>query len=553
MGRRLLALLLSLVLLPGVAGADAVTDLAERLRAQPADRMARDSLRHVAAEDPDALARARAWEALLAVGDDRFTWQRLVAGLRSPAERERMLETLLLFDMPVLSELLESLPDVLPRTLLDIAATSKDTRLRIRAIETASRIAAWALDLLSRGYLPDEARQQAIDHARAQDFLKRFSRLTEAGMRALLADSDEEVRRAAAGYFVVVPAREPATAEALLAATRDPNPYVRDNAAMALANVRHAPPGFAQRVAERIAQGDPDPNVARKLRDANAAALCSDPRARDGLAAVILHRKGDRFLRQALAARCRLEGKTAIALLDRLDGALVRKLVSSRGWSIADLVRAEEDPPPWVMLQRMVPAEARDTWLLEQAADASLGWKQRIALLANMENLDDPDVRQRLLDWLVAGVREGGIDANDYLQVFASLGYIGIRTLAEAFVRDPEGLARAWEIVRQAQARAALCAASASSCGSVPAPGAEDVPAIARLIRAVANDNRRLGLLVRLLNLYALGQDPELRRLAREAGITSVLLEAMQRPGGCRAVRPAIHSLQGQMMPPECD
>jgi len=525
--------------------------LAEYLRAHPNARRVRKALRHAASTDGNALVRARAWGALLATGDRRFTWRRLLDELRSPAGRERMLETLRLFELPVASELLQGLPDALPQALLEIAASERNnTGLRVKALEAARGLGAWALDLLSRSHVPSAAQRKATDHARARAFLDRFSRLTEPRVRALLGDPDPSIRRAAAYWFAAIPAREPATAEALLAALDDPNEFVRDNAAMAIAAVRAAPPGFAARLEARIARGDPDANVVARLRDARAAMLCADPQVQDRLAAVILHREGDRFLRQALASRCRLEEAAARSLLERLDGALVHTLAATGEWPPSDLVRAEEDPAPWSLVRRMVPASVRDAWLLERAAAS--GWKDRLALLTHVENRHDPKIRRQLLDWLVEGVRTGAIDADAYLRLFAPLGYASIRALAEALARDAQGLARATALVEAADNLATRCAAAGSSCGRVPGPGAQDIEWIAQSIRSAAQDMRRLGLLVRLLRLYHLGQDPESRRKAWEAGITPILLEAMKRPGGCEAVRPAIHSLIGRMTPPQC-
>ena len=517
----------------------AAAGLAAYLRGHPGEHAAREALRRAAEGDADARVRARAWVALLVTRDRRFTWERLLARLRAPATRERVLETLARFDTPVPAELLESLPDALPRTLLDIAATPGDTQARVKALRILNRVSRWPAGEGSTGA-----------HARA--LADRFSRLAEPRVRSLLTDRNAEVRRAAAGFFAAVPAREPATIVALLAATGDASRYVRDEAAAALATLRSVPPGFARRLAERLARGDADKNVARRLRDAYAAALCADPQAQERLAAVILYREGDGVLRQTLASHCRLEGEAARKLLHRLGGTLVDRLAASRGGPLAELVRAGDDPPPWALIRRMVPAGVRDAWLLQQAAVPSLGWKARMALLARMEARDAPRVRQELLGWLVKGVRAGGIDAAGYLKVFAPLGYAGIRALADAFAQDERNLARARELMEQAQAHAARCAAAASSCGSVPEPGAEDIPGIAKRIRAVAHDAPRLALLVRLLNLYALGRDMELQRRAWEAGITPTLLEAMGRPGGCEAVRPAIHSLLGRMKPPVC-
>jgi len=302
--------------------------LAEYLRAHPNARRVRKALRHAASTDGNALVRARAWGALLATGDRRFTWRRLLDELRSPAGRERMLETLRLFELPVASELLQGLPDALPQALLEIAASERNnTGLRVKALEAARGLGAWALDLLSRSHVPSAAQRKATDHARARAFLDRFSRLTEPRVRALLGDPDPSIRRAAAYWFAAIPAREPATAEALLAALDDPNEFVRDNAAMAIAAVRAAPPGFAARLEARIAR-----------------VLCADPQVQDRLAAVILHREGDRFLRQALASRCRLEEAAARSLLERLDGALVHTLAATGEWPPSDLVPCGKPP-----------------------------------------------------------------------------------------------------------------------------------------------------------------------------------------------------------------
>ena len=531
----------------------AAWQLAEYLLAHPGHRTVRETLRRMAEADSSAMARAHAWRALLATDDPRFTWQRVIGKIRSPVSRLQALETLKLIDMPVPSRLLATLPDALVETLLDLARDRRqDTRLRLEALGTARRLGEWALDIFSRGYTPDEADRQKADEGRARAFLRRFTTITEPRIRALFKDPDPGIRREAVYWFAAIPARDPSTAEALLVALDDPSEYVRDNAAMALAVVQSAPSGIAARLETRIARGDPDPNVVRKLHEAQSALLCADPQARDRLAAVILHEEGDRRARQFMAKRCRLDGRAARVLLDRLDGALVQKLLENRTWSIEEMVRAEEDPEPWQLVSRIVPVDARDAWLLEQASRPGLARAARLRLLRLAENRNDPAYRERLWAELVAGVQSGELKPKDFLDLYAPLGYASIRKLAEGFANDAKGLERATRLVAAAESLAARCAAAGSSCGSVPQPGAEDLPWIAQQLGVVARDTRRLGLLVRLLGLYTIGQRPELQRKAWEMGITPVLLEAMRRPGGCEAVRPAIHSLLGRMTPPSC-
>ncbi|ROR34434.1 hypothetical protein [Inmirania thermothiophila] len=541
------------------ARAEAARALARYLLARPADRQVRAALRRAAEHDPELWVRAQAWQGLLASRDEVFTWQRLLSRLRAGPGREEVLALLAAFETPVPSALVEGLPEALPGTLLALAAGTAAPRLRIEALRTARRAGEWAQDLLSRAYLPEEAARAAADRARARAFLERFGAATEPRVRTLLADPDAALRGEAAAWFVAIPAREPATAEALLAATEDPDPRVRGQAAMALAAVGAVPAGFGARLEARLGRGDADPDLAGALRRASAAALCADPAARPRLAAVVLHRAGDRALRQALAARCRLEAGAARALLEAAGEGLVRELTreeapAADGGRLADaLRRAEEDPPPWSLVARMTPAPVRDAWLLARARDPALDWRARWGLLRRLEGGGEPGVAEALQALLVAGVRADAVGPAEFLDIFGRLGYGAVRALAEAFADDPQALARAARLLERAADLASRRAAAGGGGGAgPPRPGAGDLPWIARQLQGAQAEPRRLGPLVRLLRLYALGQDPGLQRRAWEEGITPRLLEAMGRPGGCEAVRPALHSLLGRMVPPRC-
>ena len=161
-------------------------------------------------------------------------------------------------------------------------------------------------------------------------------------------------------------------------------------------------------------------------------------------------------------------------------------------------------------------------------------------------------MKRKLLAWLVEWIRSGEADEEEFLYVFAPMGYEVILKMAEAFFDDKENLSKAWELVKRSKARADGCRASGYSCGSVPRPSAKDLPKIAELIKKAKDDTEKLGLLVRLLDLYSFGHDIMLPPLVWEAGITPALLEAMRKPGGCKAVRPAIHVLLLRSAPPRC-
>ncbi len=522
---------------------EAARHLADRLEAHPEDAAARQALRRAALGDADALVRAVAWRALLLTRDRTVTWSRLTQMLRRPGpERTAALELLGRLHLPV--------PDEVLATLLDAAAGRGDARERIRALAAARRTAQWALDLLSRTYPP---REREKVHATAREVLERIHRL-EPRVRALLDDADPGVRREAAEWFAVVPAREPATAEALLARLEDPNADVRDSAAMALAKVRVAPPGLLARLEARIARAEPDENVRRKLRATRLHLLCADPQAADRLLAIVLRRAGDQRSRRELLRCGGLAPPLARALLARLDTEPVAAWLPEGDASPEAAIRNEEDPPPWALLTALVPAGLREAWLIRQAGRPGPSWDRRLRLLALAGEIP-ASMRGAVVRLWVEAVRADAVEPDAALDVFfPKLGYAGLQALADAFRDRPRLLGRAADLVDAAHDLAGRRAAAGGGGGGVPEPGAEHLPWILRHLQAIekARDTRRLEAFVRLARVAALGRRWRLQRAAYEAGITPLLLGHLDEPGWCRAVRHVAGALLGRMTPPEC-
>ncbi len=505
---------------------NAVLELGKVLERDPRNLEVRRALRKVAEEDRDVQVRAYAWEVLLSVGDDIFNWDRLLEMLRSDQKRNEAFRILSALEKDLAYEFVQGYGATLLEEFLQTAVYGKDPRARYKALEDLNRTVHLFAELSSKG-------------GEAEKFLDYIHRKIEPKVRSLLSDPDPRVRQGAVAFFQTVPAESKTTLEKLLLLTRDENVYVRLSAARALSSLRSAPPGTAELLLKRLREGDPDRDVRKALEEAYAVALCLDPTALDELASVILRRSGSSLMRQTIAKRCSLEESSAISLFERLDGDLVDELISSG--------------EVWNVVQKVIPARIRDRWLLEQASSPELEWSERIRFLGYVENRGSPEIRERLLDFLVEWVRSGEADEDEFLYVFAPMGYEVILRMAEAFIDDKESLSEAWDLVKGAKARADGCRASGYSCGSVPRPGVRDLPKIAKLIRRAKSDTERLGLLVRLLDLYSLGHDMMLPHLAWDAGITPVLLESMQKPGGCEAVRPAIHVLLLRSTPPRCD
>ncbi len=506
--------------------------LAQRLRERPDDREARETLRRLL-DDDHAPVRATAWRALLALGDPAASWARLAEALRQAgAARARALETVAALGLPPAPAVLEA--------LLAIAEGPAPARERVSALE-----AAWR-----------SAREDTGPLASA-----------EPRVRALLADPAPEVRRAAAYWFVAVPAREPATTEALIAALDDPSPYVRDHAAMALEVARAATPALLARLEERARRGDADPNVIRKMEAARRALERRLPAGlgAERLLAVLLGRAGGAAERRALLEAAPLEPETARALLAALarepldawlDGLPERGGLGGDG--LARLVEAERDPPPWVLLAHLVPRPLLDGWLVRQAARPERTWEERVRLLALVGRPRDAADRERLRELVVEALRSGALDearaAALVGRLLAALDYGGVRALVEGLWDQPRALARAELLLRRIEWQAGLRAAMGAPGGGLPAPGAADAPWIARWLRRIApgRGDPRLAPFVRISRLHELGASGTLRRAARQAGLVALLRRHLPYRRECEAVRHALGALLGTVLPPAC-
>ena len=506
--------------------------LAQRLRERPDDREARETLRRLL-DDADPPARATAWRALLTLGDPAASWARLAEALRQPGvARARALETVAVLGLPPAPAVLEA--------LLAIAEGPAPARERASALE-----AAWR-----------SAREDTGPLASA-----------EPRVRALLADPAPEVRQAAAYWFVAVPAWEPATTEALIAALDDPSPYVRDHAAMALEVARAVTPALLARLEDRARRGDADPNVVRKMEAARRALERRLPAVirTERLLAVLLGRAGGAAERRALREAAPLEPEAARALLAALAreplDAWLRGLPergSLGGDGLARLVEAERDPPPWVLLAHLVPRPLLDGWLVRQAARPERTWEERVRLLALVDRPRDAADRARLRELVVGALRTGILDearATALVErLLAALGYGGVRALVEGLWDEPRALARAELLLRHIERQAGLRAAMGAPGGALPAPGVADAPWIARWLRRIApgRGDPRLAPFVRISRLHELGASGTLRRAARQAGLVALLRRHLPYRRECEAVRYALGALLGTMLPPAC-
>lgn len=488
---------------------EATRRLRELAAAGTLDRGVRGILREVVSKDPDPWVRAGALAALLAASD-RNTSQSLLADLAAGGERRaRAVETLDALDVP--------LPDQVVDALLGVASGPADTLVRIRALSAPLE-----------GEGPTER-------------LARF----EPRVRALLDDPDPEVRRAAAGWFGRVPAREPATASALLARTSDPDVYVRDAAAMALALAQAVPEGLIQRLEARIREGDPDENVLRKQRQARPALLRRDPAAVDRLLALVLGEEGTARERELLARGPAASPEVAQALLDRLAREPLEAWVAPRGGLLGALFSGEGDIEPGTLLEALVPRELLHPWLLRQArrGDADPEHQMRVLALAWAA---DPAERLAVgREILAEAARRGAPDREVVALALRTLGYDALRVLADTLWEDPRALERLAELLDRLRTESQL-ATIIGTAGGVPftAPRMEDIPWIAARLAALepGRETRRLGAFVRVARVREM-LDWELRRAAFEAGILPDLWQHMADPRDCPVVADTVIAL----------
>lgn len=497
---------------------EAVRQLAAYLPDHPEDAQAREALRRAALEEFNGFA----WQALLKVGDPEVSWDKLVDILKKGGlQRLELRDMLLAIDLPA--------PQSVLNVLMDIATISDNPVERVRALRAAKQTPEWAFRQFSTLGLPEE------DRKRAQAVLERAYAL-EPRVRALLNDPDEKVRRAATDWFAVVPAHEVATTEALLALLKDADDYVRNRAADALARAEVMPPGMDL------------PIYGQFLR--------KDPEAVDQLVAIVLHRKGNARTRQLLAKTEALPPSIPRAFLARLDAEPIRSWLPKEGFSLADILRAEEDPPAWELISKIVPDTLRNAWLVEKAEQPNLTWDLRLRLLQIVSGETPAFVRDRMLNLWIEAVRADAVSASLFLDGFLrQFGYEGIQALVDAFWRDPARLERLEDLWIKANNVGGLRAATGSAGGGVPGPGAEHLPWIAEHVNELAEtrDVRRLRVFLTVANVYALGSDGtlKLQRAAFKAGITPALLRHIDDPEWCRAAEP-LNALLGRMLPPRC-
>lgn len=379
-----------------------------------------------ALRDEDPNVQREALRALLSLGDET-AWPVLLAVLR--VENENRFQTFLSGFRPVLT-------DSLARAVAEVARRDSSEAVRRRAVVLLVRAAPgpW----------------QAV---------------VEPALRSLLRDPNPEVRRAVAEYFAAVPAREVATTIAFLEATHDVSEYVRHAAAMGLELARGWTPELVDQLEVRLREGDPDANVVRALEDAYPHALCRAPGAVDRLLTIIVERRGPARWRKALTEGPPADSIVARALLERLEARPLKDWASMPpGFGpgllqrmIEFFVRAEEDPPPLVIIGHLVPREVLDPWLVRRALeDPEASPEHRLWLI--QQTLDIPeDLREGVWQLLMQALREeeGG---EMTLALLGRWGFAGVRRLVEEL----------WDEPRDAPAH---CTVSATTGRTREAPG----------------------------------------------------------------------------------
>ncbi|ACY47549.1 HEAT repeat domain-containing protein [Rhodothermus marinus] len=483
-----------------------------------------------------------------------------------PRVQEALRETLKDEDLAVRREALRALlwrGDEAARPAL-LAALRMDEENRFQAFLSGFRpkltdSLALALARIAREDSSGPVRRRAIDLlTRAQP--GSWSKVVEGELRSLLGDPDPEVRRAVAGYFAAVPAQEVATTAALLEATQDSSEYVRHFSAMALGRARGWTPELVARLEARLEAGDPDDNVVRGLEGAYLYALRREPGSVDRLLAIVLDRKGPARWRKALAEGPPADSIVARALLERLAARPVEDWASmppkfgleALQRMIEFFVRAEEDPPPLVLIGHLVPREMLDLWLIRRALeDPKLSLEHRLWLIH--QTLEIPaDLREDVWRLLMQALREeeGG---EMTLALLGRWGFAGVRRLVEERWDEPETLRRvARHLLRQEELGRRRAATGSPGGPSLPRPSAEDLPWIEATLARLVPGTRdpRLEPLVGLLGLWELGQYH--KRAVFQTRIPQLLLRHLADPVECRAVAEAVGSLFSRGVVPRC-
>ena len=478
-------------------------------------------LLRAALEDADEGVRQQALETLLLAGD-REAEQYLHAVLQQAGEKRRQWLQALSnsADLP--------LPERVATLLVRIARRDTVQKNRLQAIEALrkARPGSWRIAVASE-------------------------------IRRLLGDADAWIRRTAAEYFVHVPAEDTATTAALLAATRDPDEYVRHEAAKALGQTRAFSPNLVAALAARLKAGDADKNVAAALENAYLHALRHEPGSVDRLLAILLHREGEARWRRALLEGPPASPEVAQALLERLAGLPLEAWTPSPArYSPGDMAQmlrqilaAEADPPARVLVRHLVAPERFDTWLVSRVVkDPEASLEHRLWLLQEVAQIPE-DLREAVWQLFLQAVRKeiGGEATRSLLGRF---GFTGTRRLVEALWDDPPALQRA--------ARYLLGQEHLDSMQDgprLPVPAEADLPWIETILARLPADRHdpRLEPLVELLRLYELGNDAALRKALFQTRIPELLYRHLTDPVACRVVAHVVGSLHARQVVPRCE
>ena len=215
------------------------------------------------------------------------------------------------------------------------------------------------------------------------------------------------------------------------------------------------------------------------------------------------------------------------------------------------VVRAEEDPPPLVLIGHLVPRERLDPWLVRRALeDPDLSLEYRLWLIH--QTLEIPEeLREDVWRLLMQALREeeGG---EMTLALLGRWGFAGVRRLVEELWNEPETLRRVARYLQRQEELGKRRAATGSVGGPyLPKPAVEDLPWIEATLARIKPGARdpRLEPLVELLGLWELGQ--YYKRAVFQTRIPQLLLRHLADPVECRAVAEAVGSLFGRQ-PPRC-
>ena len=378
-------------------------------------------------------------------------------------------------------------------------------------------------------------------------------------LRSLLRDADPLIRRAVAEYFASIPARNPGTTADLLAATRDASEYVRYAAASALGMAQSWTPTLVEQLRRRLEKGDPDENVERALEVAYLHALRHEPGTVDQLLKIIISRKGPSHWRRALAEGPPADPTVARTLLHRLAeyppsewAPLPSSGIGKLAQFIASLVHAEEDPPPLVILTRLITPEILDPWLVQYALTApDLSLSHRLWLLQLTSAIPEEFQDTVFQLWTEALLQGEGLEWG--MELLKRWGFASVQRLITMFWNRPEALHRVWQNLRKLEAQAAQQEAMGfSGTFSLPKPSAADLPWIEAMLARIPAGARdpRLTPFIHLAGIWHLGNHPALRRAAFRTRIPALLLRHLADPVECRTVAEAVGSLFGRQPPP---